>query len=97
MTDKERIEKDALYYAHKDSPGYRGYIAGATAEHERYIKAGSTMLPQIFHEQMKQVHNKAIDECINTLNNYIEFGYVEGQSFIIKAQLESLKSNPEAK
>lgn len=89
--DKERIEKESdtiakRVYIHKTSAqiGYcKGYIAGATAEHERMA------------ELLKQERNKTIDDVIEKLYIDVKHGVLDRFWLSIKQDLEALKLKSE--
>ena len=91
-SDKERIEKDAEYYAFAvpfdgaenfyDKAKYEGYIAGATAERERIVKVITNSEGQ---NHLQWIYNRL----------YLVYGSDEDFDYMIKfkAIIESLKSD----
>lgn len=85
---KQRIEKEATTASQQrlssevpPSAIYRwGYIAGATAEHDR--------IPEL----LRQERNKAIDDCKEIFNSLTGLTSYK----ILIEKFESLKSQPEA-
>lgn len=89
LTEQERIEKEANQVGFTDS-FKRGYIAGANAQLERCKEVTEATIHRIFHKELKEERNKAIEDCVALVGNQPT---IDSQRWPeVKRKLQALKS-----